>query len=168
MKQTLIIWSTVVDVIIKIPHLPKTEEDINVISQQQMLGGCAYNVSNMLYLEHTPYTLCSPVGTGLYAEFVERELSKKGLVPFITLKDIVNGCCYCFVEDSGERTFISHHGAEYLFDRKWMKKIDPLTVEFVYICGLELEEKTANEIVCYLEENPILKYCLPLDHVLII
>lgn len=153
MKQTLIIGSTVVDVIIKIPHLPVTEEDINVDSQRQALGGCAYNVSNMLHLEKTPYTLCSPVGTGLYAEFVERELVKKGVKPFVHL-DVPNGCCYCLVEETGERTFLSHHGAEYLFDRNWMKNIDPETVSRVYICGIELEEITSNEIVSYLEENP--------------
>ncbi len=153
MKKTLIIGSTVVDVIVRIPHLPVTQEDINVISQHQALGGCAYNVSNMLYLEEANYILCSPVGTGIYAEFVERELTKKNIEPFVHL-DIPNGCCYCLVEETGERTFLSHHGAEYLFDRKWMNKIDPTTVDKVYICGIELEETTSNEIVAYLEENP--------------
>ncbi len=154
MKQTLIIGSTVVDVIIGIPKLPIKSQDVNITSQTQSLGGCAYNVSNMLYLEKIPYTLCSPVGSGLYGEFVERELQKKGVVPFVRLDDIANGCCYCLVEDDGERTFLSHHGAEYIFNKAWMKNIDPSLVDSAYICGIEIEDPTGIEIVEYLEEHP--------------
>ncbi len=154
MKQTLVIGSTVVDVIIGIPSLPTKSQDVNILSQIQSLGGCAYNASNMLHLENVPYTLCSPVGKGIYGEYVERELLKKGIQPFIRLEDVENGCCYCLVENDGERTFLSHHGAEYIFKKEWMKCIDPNTVDSVYICGIEVEDPTGIEIVEYLEENP--------------
>ncbi len=154
MKQTLVIGSTVVDVIIGIPNLPTKSQDVNILSQKQSLGGCAYNASNMLRLENIPYTLCSPVGSGIYGEFVERELVNKGIQPFIRLEDIENGCCYCLVENDGERTFLSHHGAEYIFKKEWMNKIDASTVDSVYICGIEVEDPTGIEIVEYLEEHP--------------
>ena len=48
MKQVLVIGSTVTDVIIHVDHLPKTSEDIHVIGQTMSLGGCAYNVSDMI------------------------------------------------------------------------------------------------------------------------
>ena len=48
MKQTLVIGSAVVDVIINIPHLPKTGEDVHITRQTRSLGGCAYNVSDIL------------------------------------------------------------------------------------------------------------------------
>ncbi len=153
MKQTLIIGSTVVDVIIGIPNLPTTSQDVNILTQRQSLGGCAYNASNMLRLENIPYTLCSPVGSGIYGEYVLRELAKLDIKPFIHLNDIENGCCYCLVEKDGERTFLSHHGAEYIFKKEWMNSIDATSVDSVYICGIEVEDPTGIEIVEYLEEN---------------
>ena len=41
MKKTLVIGSTVADIIVKIPSLPKSGEDINIISQSQKIGGYA-------------------------------------------------------------------------------------------------------------------------------
>ncbi|AEE17477.1 PfkB family carbohydrate kinase [Treponema brennaborense] len=154
MKQTLVIGSTVVDVIVAIPHLPSTGEDINVTAQTQRLGGCAYNVSNMLRLTGTPYTLCSPVGSGLYGDFVAERLAQLGIPCFIRLENVPNGCCYCIVENDGERTFLSQHGAEYVFSRSWMHRIDSESADSVYICGLEIEEPTGSEIILYLEEHP--------------
>ncbi len=154
MKGTLVIGSTVADVIISIPHLPQTGEDLNITSQIQRLGGCAFNVSEILNLIGTPYMLCSPVGSGLYGDFVANELEKRGIPCFIRLDTIPNGCCYCIVETGGERTFISKHGAEYLFSQSWMDKVDSSNFDSVYICGLEIEESTGDEIIHYLEKHP--------------
>ena len=154
MKGTLVIGSTVADVIISIPHLPQTGEDLNISSQIQRLGGCAFNVSEILNLIGTPYKLCSPVGSGLYGDFVAAELEKRGIPCFIKLDTVPNGCCYCIVETGGERTFLSKHGAEYLFSRSWMDKVDGNGFDSVYICGLEIEESTGDEIIAYLDKHP--------------
>ncbi|MBO5137671.1 MAG: carbohydrate kinase family protein [Spirochaetaceae bacterium] len=154
MKNTLVIGSTVTDIVIRVPRLPVSGEDINIISQHQQLGGCAYNVSHILKLTKTPYILCSPVGSGVFGDFVDKQLQLEGVQPFIKLHDIPNGCCYCIVDSSGERTFLSHHGAEYIFHKEWMNKINPETVDSVFVCGIELEEPTGEEILSYLEEHP--------------
>ena len=70
MKQALIIGSTVADVTVRLPHLPVTGEDVIVESQSMSLGGCAYNVSEILRQSGVPYTLFSPVGTGIYGNYV--------------------------------------------------------------------------------------------------
>ena len=56
MKQALIIGSTVADVTVRLPHLPVTGEDVIVESQSMSLGGCAYNVSEILRQSGVPYT----------------------------------------------------------------------------------------------------------------
>ena len=48
MNQTLVIGSAVVDVIIEIPHLPVTQEDVHITKQTRSLGGCAYLASDIL------------------------------------------------------------------------------------------------------------------------
>lgn len=155
MKKVLVIGSTVVDVIVALEdHLPRTGEDVHVRRQHMSLGGCAYNVSDSIRHFQVPYTLFSPVGTGIYGHFVREELKKRGIVSPIPTPDQENGCCYCFVESSGERTFISYHGAEYLFQKEWFEALPVEEIDTVYICGLEIEETTGPFIVDFLEQNP--------------
>lgn len=152
MKQTLIIGSTVADIIIGVDSLPVSGSDINTISHEIKLGGCAYNVSEVFRHLSVPYLLCSPVGTGPYGDFVIKEYEKKGISCFKRVEG-ENGCCYCFVEDDGERTFVSHHGAEYSFDPEWFSSIDMSNIDSIYVCGLELESDEDGKIVSWLEKQ---------------
>ncbi len=152
MKQTLVIGSTCADVIVQVPHLPTRGEDVEIFHQELRLGGCAYNVSSILRHFKIPCTLCSPVGTGIYGDFVRNELQKQGIPIFYYNANVPNGCCYCLVDDSGERSFLCEHGAEYLFDKNNFSSFDLQTVDSIFICGLELEEKTAPEEISFLEK----------------
>lgn len=134
--------------------LPTTGQDININSQSMSLGGCAYNVSEMLRHFGVPYTLFSPVGTGTYGDYVRACLLQKQIPVVIPTPPEDNGCCYCFVEDSGERTFASLRGAEYRFKQEWFSQIRPDEVGCAYVCGLELEEVTGSVILDYLEMHP--------------
>ena len=154
MKKIFVIGSTVVDMIINVDHLPTTKADIHISSQTASMGGCAYNVSDTIRNFGTPNVLFSPVGSGIYGDFVRNGLRKKGLISPIPPVDMDNGCCYCFVEESGERTFVSYHGAEYLIQSQWLEEIDVEDVHSGYICGLEIEETTGENIVKWLEKHP--------------
>lgn len=153
MKKILVIGSTVVDIIINVDFLPGTGQDVNIISQEMSLGGCAYNVSDTIRHFNVPYILFSPIGTGIYGDFVRKELKARNISTPVPTPDMDNGCCYCFVEPSGERTFISNHGAEYLIHKEWLEKIDMSQIEAIYICGLEIEDATGSEIVEFLEKQ---------------
>jgi len=154
MKKILVIGSTVVDVIIDVNVLPSSKADVHVKKQVASMGGCAYNVSDTIRNFRVPNILFSPVGSGVYGDYVRSGLRKKGLISPIPPVDMDNGCCYCFVEESGERTFISYHGAEYLIQSEWLEEIDTEEIHSVYICGLEIEETTGVNIVQWLEKNP--------------
>ena len=152
MKNALILGSSCVDVVIRIDHLPKTEENLHPESQRFMIGGCAYNVANILGRAGADMTCVTPVGLkGLFGGFVKNELDRLGFADYVELPEEENGCCYCFVESSGERTFMSIHGAEYTFDPAWMKRHEGKTFDYGYVCGLEVEERTGEKLVSYLE-----------------
>ena len=152
-KKILVLGSTVVDIIINVDFLPKTGQDVHVITQEMSLGGCAYNVSDSIRHFNVPYILFSPIGTGVYGDFVRNELNKRGISTPVPTPKMDNGCCYCFVEKSGERTFISYHGAEYLIQKEWLESIDMSEIGAIYICGLEIEEATGPDIVDFLEKH---------------
>jgi len=159
MKPALIIGSTCVDVIINIDHLPKTAENIRPTAQSMSLGGCAYNVNYIMRLLHAPHTFISPVGGGTYGDYVSKELKAAGIPVAIRVPEKENGCCYCLVEASGERTFLSFHGVEYTFQKYWMDPYDADHYGLTYVCGLEIEESTGDNLIDYLEEHPQLQIC---------
>lgn len=151
--KTLIIGSTVCDVVIEVERLPKIGEDENIKQQSLHIGGCAFNVSRMLALFQSEYVLFTPVGQGVYGDFVRHYLQQEN-IPILLEPSQPNGCCYCIVDQSGERTFICEHGAEYFFKETWFNQINSLDFQYVYICGLEIEETSGDQIISFLEKNP--------------
>ena len=157
MKPALIIGSTCVDVIINLDHLPKTEEDLHPSSQSMAIGGCAYNTAYIVRLLGAPHTLVSPVGGGMYGDYVAKHMTEAGIPMAVRVPEKENGCCYCLVEATGERTFLSYHGVEYTFEKEWMNSFCSDDFGLTYICGLEIEEPTGINIIEYLEEHPNLQ-----------
>ncbi|GFI61458.1 bifunctional ribokinase/ribose-5-phosphate isomerase A [Clostridiales bacterium] len=161
MKKVLVIGSTVADIIVRLSEIPTTGGDINIKWQKMALGGCAFNVSQAIAFCNVPYLLFSPTGTGIYADYVRKELERKSIPRAEIYPDEPNGCCYCLVEDSGERTFICEHGTEYRFKKKWFELLKTDDFECAYICGLEIEEKTGDNIVDFLESSKLPFYFAP-------
>lgn len=151
--RLLFIGSTVADVVIRTPCLPRTGDDINIVSQQVSLGGCAFNA--FWAARSTGLADCvllSPVGTGIWGDWVRGALAQQGIETAVPPVDVPNGCCYCLVEPDGERTFLCEHGAEYVFQPEWFEGLQDF--DGVYLCGLEVEEPTGHVLLDWLEQHP--------------
>lgn len=152
MQKTLIIGSCTVDIVIPTPRLPSTGDSINSGVHHYALGGCAYNVSQMFRLLSSPYLHAFPVGSGIYGDYVKKELENRGIEIFRTSSE-PHGACLCLVEESGERSFMAFHGVEYTFSRSWFRDVELSEFDSAFVCGLEIEEKSGEEIVSFLEER---------------
>jgi len=152
MDRILVIGSAVADVTITLPHLPEKKEDVHVRTQQMSLGGCGMNTYDIVRRFRADAIPFFPVGKGAYGDFVRAQMKLRAISSPVPEPEEENGCCYCFIEDDGERTFLSYHGAEYRFRKEWFSLLDPDTIGFVYVCGLEIEETTGVHIVSFLEE----------------
>ena len=154
MDKLLFIGSTVADVVLRIPALPQSGDDLRLHSQQVTLGGCAYNAFSAARITgQNECILASPVGTGPWGEWVTQALTQRGVVSAMPQVMEPNGCCYCLVTPDGERSFLFEHGAEYFFRPEWFAAMDE-TYAAVYFCGLEIEETTGDVILDYLEQHP--------------
>ena len=125
------------------------------------LGGCAFNVSQAIAYFDVPYVLFSPIGTGIYADYVAKELAKINVPRAELNPEEPNGCCYCLVEDDGERSFICEHGAEYRYKKEWFDELNPDDFDCAYICGLEMEEETGDVVIDFLRKIGIPVYFAP-------
>lgn len=153
MKRTLVLGSATTDIIIHVDHLPSRTEDLNIPPLEMQVGGCAYHVGWMLHLFDVPYLMATPMGSGLYGEFVKQQFRSLGLTWHIERPEAA-GACLCLVEPDGERSFLAHHGIEYHFHPDWMNGIATEDVDSAYVCGLEMEEDSGEQMLAYLRQHP--------------
>lgn len=153
-KKCLIIGAAMLDIIMEIDRLPKSGEDIYAKSQSMTVGGCAYNAADILRHFEVEHTFFAPVGTGMYAGFVEKELERTGHTSVIKSEAMDNGYCLCMVEADGERTFLTMPGIECRFEKEWFEQLDAEEYDSVYVSGYELEGEGGDVILDFLEEQP--------------
>lgn len=166
--KTLVIGSCALDVYVQLPYLPSVGEDVNSNDLRMSLGGMAYNVYHIMKLFNTAPILGCPVGEGLRAEIVTNLLKAQGDNPIGVISGMDNGMCLCLVDDSRERSFISHHGAEYRFDSRLFQSLNFDDIDWIYTSGLELEDQDGGKIVDFLEEKKKRVFFAPgprLDHI---
>ena len=151
-KKVLVLGSACVDVIIRVDHLPVTEENLHPSGQQFRVGGCAYNAANILGRGGAEVSFVTPVGLkGVFGPFLRPVLESQPWAHPVLLPEEENGCCYCLVEKNGERTFLSIHGVEYTFSPRWMAPYASQRFDYAYVCGLEAEEASGEALVSWLE-----------------
>ena len=153
MKKLLFIGSSVADVVLRIPALPTPGDDLVIERQTVALGGCACNACRAAMLAGTSEcTLFSPVGTGLWGDWVHGALIAQGLSTPIPRVDDPNGCCYCVVTPDGERSFLCDQGAEYRYLPEWFELLEE-DFDAIYVCGIEIEKPTGAVILDWLERR---------------
>ena len=153
MKKCLVIGATMLDIVANLDSLPVRGGDAYIKQQEMMLGGCAYNVASILKHFNIPNTLFAPIGSGMYASFIENKLKEEGYSSPIKSMDMDNGYSMCIVEADGERTFITLAGIECYFRKEWFDSLDINLYDKVYISGYELEGEGGNVILDFLEDN---------------
>lgn len=136
--KTLVIGAAIVDVIMKIPTLPKKGEDILCNETMLAVGGCAYNVANILRNFSIDHDLFVPIGNGVYGDIIKSNLKKNNYKIFIYDSKMDNGYSLCLVEDDGERTFITVRGIEAQYKKEWFHSLNMEQYENIYVAGYQL------------------------------
>lgn len=151
--KTLVLGAAIVDIIMKIPKLPKSGEDVLCTERKLTVGGCAYNVANILRGFNVDHDLFVPIGSGMYADIIRKRLSEDGYDVLISDSEMDNGYCLCLVEDDGERTFITVKGIEGLHKKEWFNSLNMSEYENIYIAGYQLCEDKDDIIANWLIEQ---------------
>lgn len=147
-----------VDLVCHMPRLPQSGEGAVAESVRARVGGCAFNSANMLRQLGVPHTLFAPVGEGIFAGFVERELHARGLealrVPARGDGAVLDsGGCVCLVEPDGERTMLTLPGIDRHFERSWFDELDPSCFGYGLASGYEIEGAGGDAIISFFEDH---------------
>lgn len=152
-KAVLAVGAIMVDMLCQVARLPRSGEGIVVEESRAVVGGCAFNAANVLRQLGAPYELFAPVGCGIFAGFVERELRERGLeAPRFDDRD--SGGCMCFVEPGGERTMVTLPGIERHFVRAWFDRVEAAGFGCGFASGYEVEGPGGDAIISFFEDHP--------------
>lgn len=154
MSKTLVIGAAFVDVLMDVPKLPTTGEDISGHLRANIVGGSAFNVYGAIKYAGQDADLFVPVGEGQYADLVSEDMAKMGIRPLLKVNGADNGWDISFVEPDGERSFLTVNGIEQLWQPDWFENIDISNYDFFYISGYEMEDdKVAGVILDALDKR---------------
>lgn len=154
MTKILVIGAAFVDVLMDVPKLPKTGEDVSGKLRANIVGGSAFNVYGAIKYAQQDADLYVPVGKGHYADLVSEDMAEKGIPTLLKVDGADNGWDISFVEPDGERSFLTINGIEQLWQPDWFKNINISDYDAFYISGYEMEDnKVAGVILDALDKR---------------
>lgn len=142
-KKVLVIGNAILDVILTLPSLPTSGEDVFAKRTETVIGGCAYNVANILKGYGIDHQLMVPMGNGPNGKKIYEQLLKDHLSPIINCSQEDNGWCLSIVEEGGERTFITMQGLENHWKPEWFDNVRIDEYDYIYISGYTFEGSVA-------------------------
>ncbi len=126
------------DILLNLPHLPESGQDIVGQETDRQIGGCAFNVARALGRLEISFLNGIPVGNGSCGQSVKLEMEKEGFPPILHDQNHDNGWCLAMVEPSKERTFITIEGCEQYWNAAQLDMLGELKNHLVYVSGYEL------------------------------
>ncbi len=152
-KKVFIIGAAFLDVVVKIDKIPKSGEDVQGIYKETVVGGCAFNVADVLYKLNLPFDVFIPAGSGYYGNIVKKALTKNNYPIYELNSDIDNGWCLSLVEYNGDRTFITMSGIENEMCQKWFADFAIADYDYFYLSGYQMENNNGKVLLEVLKQK---------------
>ena len=137
-RRLLFAGEAIVDVVMRVPALPERGGDILASASQVTVGG-GFNVMSAAARQGLPVRYAGGHGTGPWGDLVRAALDAEG-VGVLRPPDLARdtGFDVALVEPDGERTFVTHLGAEALADPGSWQAVPAGPRDAVYISGYGL------------------------------
>jgi sugar/nucleoside kinase (ribokinase family) len=137
-KRMVSLGSALLDVSMRIPGLPPKGGDAFADVGFSMIGG-GHNTDSAAARLGLPVVHVGSIGTGLSSEQYLLEAAKDGITfAGQVLEDRDLGICVTLFEPDGERTFITHAGAEHQLSLEFLQSLKLGPTDAVYLTGYEL------------------------------
>ena len=146
-KRVLIIGSAFVDMVINVQEMPRAGADVEGDYRCTTVGGCSFNVADVLYKLDLPFESYMPVGEGRFADLVAQALTERGYPVHREAGEGDNGWCLSLADASGERTFISMFGLERRMKPDWFVRFDIESFDYFYVSGYQAEGENGRVIL---------------------
>lgn len=145
--NVLVIGSAFVDMVINVQEMPQAGADIEGDYRCTTVGGCSFNVADVLNKLHLPFDSYMPVGEGHFANIITEALIDRGYPIYRETDNGDNGWCLSLADASGERTFISMFGIERRLKPNWYEQFDMTRYDYFYVSGYQADGDTGRVIL---------------------
>lgn len=136
--RLLHLGNVVVDVIVKVPHLPVSGGDV-LASAGLVTPGGGFNVMAAARRHGLETVYGGMLGSGPFANMARRALRKEGISWTQTRRVRMDtGFVVCLIEPSGERSFATYPGAEATLELQQLKTLSVTATDLVYVSGYSL------------------------------
>lgn len=137
-RQVVVVGGACGDMLLSVPRMPLSGEDVEAKDNGQQIGGCALNVARVLARLGVPVLNGMPVGNGPWGQAVEAAMNRLHLPVVMRHPSRDNGWCLALAEPHGERTFISVTGCEANMTPEMLQRLQPADDALIYANGYEL------------------------------
>lgn len=145
--NVLVIGSAFVDMVINVQEMPQAGADIEGDYRCTTVGGCSFNVADVLNKLDLPFDSYMPVGEGHFANIITEALIDRGYPIYRETDNGDNGWCLSLADASGERTFISMFGIERRMKPNWYEQFDMTRYDYFYVSGYQADGDTGRVIL---------------------
>ena len=145
--NVLVIGSAFVDMVINVQEMPQAGADIEGDYRCTTVGGCSFNVADVLNKLHLPFDSYMPVGEGHFANIITEALIDRGYPIYRETDNGDSGWCLSLADASGERTFISMFGIERRMKPNWYEQFDMTRYDYFYVSGYQADGDTGRVIL---------------------
>ena len=146
-KKVLVIGSAFVDMILSVHEMPHAGADVEGRFKKTVVGGCSFNVADVLWKLGLPFDAYMPVGEGQFADLVEKTMRSRGMPVMRETGAGDNGWCLSIADHTGERTFISMFGLERRMKPEWFDRFDLSAYDYFYVSGYQAEGENGRVIL---------------------
>nr|WP_113865330.1 PfkB family carbohydrate kinase [Brenneria salicis]NMN93096.1 sugar/nucleoside kinase (ribokinase family) [Brenneria salicis ATCC 15712 = DSM 30166]RBP65175.1 sugar/nucleoside kinase (ribokinase family) [Brenneria salicis ATCC 15712 = DSM 30166]RLM31678.1 ribokinase [Brenneria salicis ATCC 15712 = DSM 30166] len=153
-RPIVVIGGACGDMLLALPRLPVSGEDIEGKDLGQQIGGCAFNVARVLFRLNVPIINGMPVGNGSWGKAVEAAMTEMNLPVLLRNTEMDNGWCLALTEPDGERTFIGITGCEAHCSRELLQQLTPPDNAWIYVNGYELFGEGGKALREWILEQP--------------
>jgi sugar/nucleoside kinase (ribokinase family) len=128
----------VVDLVHHVGHLPAMGEEVETSSFCMTAGG-GFNAMAAARRMGASVTYGGVLGKGPLADIVAKDIAAEGIVVPPAPRAIIDqGSCAAIIDGTGERSFITHHGAEREVSLAHLQALDAESYEFALLTGYSL------------------------------
>ncbi len=128
----------VIDLVHRIDHVPAAGEEVESPGVMVTAGG-GFNAMAAAKRMGVEVQYGGSLGTGLFADIAIRMLDEEGISILLARRQPMDqGTCVVLVDRAGERSFISHHGAERHLDAAELDRVSFRPFDWLLLTGYSL------------------------------
>lgn len=135
----------VVDLVYRVPRVPKAGEEAEVLSFDTEPGG-GFNAMMAAGRSGMSVSYGGTLGKGVFADMVVQAMVDADISILGSSSGTLDqGCCVVMIDDDGERTFIAKEGAEGVMSSVQCAAIEPLAFDWILLSGYTLAYKNSRD-----------------------